>query len=467
MTTSYKNGNTTAKPSTVTINCVLDALAKSGEREASNEAKALLLRMRDSTDPCFDTVNLDTISYTSVIDAYAKSGAPDAAQNAEEVFELMKTDYENGNMAAKPNTKTVNTVMNAWVQSGRKGSTSRADTLLRKLEDSTDETLQPDVVSYSIVMKGYAKSSEHDAVSKTKQVFDRMVAAYEGGNPNARPNVHSYTALITAILRSNARDAAERAERIVRIMQKEYEEGNEYAKPTTLALTMVIDAWAKSGHRDAGERAEALLNWLLDIYDETNDPAVEPNAMTFSAAMNAWAKSKDFQKSLKAKTILDKMIALHESGKMAAKPNTLVITTLINACAYTQGEQSAKTEAFHTATEAFKQLYKSKYGRPNHVTYTTYMVACRNLLPAGEGRTQSIEAVLRRCCQDGQLDKIVVEKAERIMEPERLQAFFGDAVSRDNRIDLTLLPQEWTKNVQSKPRRQQQRQRPRYHNKSP
>lgn len=50
------------RPNTITINCVLDALAKSG---AASRAEKLLTRMEQHSESYLEQVRLNTISYTS------------------------------------------------------------------------------------------------------------------------------------------------------------------------------------------------------------------------------------------------------------------------------------------------------------------------------------------------------------------------------------------------------------------
>lgn len=293
----------------------------------------------------------------------------------------------------------------------------------------------------------WSKSKEPTAVTKTQEVFDRMVAAYEGGNVGARPSLHSYMALMTAVIRSGADDSAERAEGVLEKMFEAYEDGNRSAKPNALAMTLVIDAWAKSGAREGGERAESLLNRMIDLFESGKDDSFKPNEVSFSATMNAWAKARVFGKAVKARAVLDRMVEMYETGRLEAKPNTLIYTTLLNACAYAVGDSVEKIEAFQIATEAFKELCRSKYGIPNHVTYSAFITACRNLLPEGDSRTQSVAAVFHKCCKDGQLDKLIVHRVESVMTPVQLQEMFGCAVGENGKVNLQLLPEDWTRNV--------------------
>ena len=102
-----REGRPEVRPTTVTVNCVLDVLAKNGD---ASRAEALLDRMEEQqySDSSLDRVRLNVISYTSVLDAYAKSGTKGSAHKAEEIFHRMEQAYANGNKEAKPNAHSFN-----------------------------------------------------------------------------------------------------------------------------------------------------------------------------------------------------------------------------------------------------------------------------------------------------------------------------------------------------------------------
>lgn len=102
-----RQGRTNARPNIITINCVLDALAKSGQ---ASRAEQLLTRIEqdESNDAVLDGIRLNAISYTCVIDAYAKSPEKGAAQRAEAVFKRMDQAYRGGNEDAKPTSQSFN-----------------------------------------------------------------------------------------------------------------------------------------------------------------------------------------------------------------------------------------------------------------------------------------------------------------------------------------------------------------------
>jgi hypothetical protein len=155
MVESCRAGNECCKPNTITVNAVLDALAKQGNR--AQEAHELLNSLLGSKDSCLNRIQLNAVSFNCVIDACAKNGGSDAAIKAEEIFRQQEEEYARGNDDAKPKTFTYNTLMNAWVQSGKKGSIQRAEAILNRMEteySSGNEDVRPDAISYSVIMNG-------------------------------------------------------------------------------------------------------------------------------------------------------------------------------------------------------------------------------------------------------------------------------------------------------------------------
>lgn len=60
-----ENGNPALKPNTITINCVLDTLAKSREKGAADRAERLLTQMEESREGHLDMAHPNTITYST------------------------------------------------------------------------------------------------------------------------------------------------------------------------------------------------------------------------------------------------------------------------------------------------------------------------------------------------------------------------------------------------------------------
>lgn len=131
----------------VIYNTVLKALKTSSARDASDRAETILKRMEEQG-------LANTISYTTVIGVLANKGGHEAARRAQHIFDRIQEHATEEDDDCRPNTQTYNSLIHAWV---RAGELTRAEALLKRMEESDDLRIQPSVITYSTLMKGYAK----------------------------------------------------------------------------------------------------------------------------------------------------------------------------------------------------------------------------------------------------------------------------------------------------------------------
>jgi hypothetical protein len=131
-----------------------------------------------------------------------------------------------------------------------------------------------------------------------------------------------------------------------------------------------------------------------------------------SAVIAAWGRSRCIGKSSNARRVLNKMIELHESGHLNARPNTICYTAVINSCAYCVNDVMDKRNALRIAIGTYKDLEKSKYGAPNHVTYANLLNALRNLLPKSPQRSIAVQDIFRSAIKNGCVDLMVIQRVK-------------------------------------------------------
>lgn len=303
----------------VAYNRVLFAWKISNVPDSVERAEAVLERMEKRS-------LTDCISYTTFIGSLASQGTKASAVRANEILDSMLQQYQKEkNTASQPNTHMWNNVILAWARSG---NAERAEQVLNRMEG---ENVEPNVVSYSTVMDGWAKSRDRDAAAKVEAIFQRMQKMYEKGNSMAKPNLVSYVTLINAYANDRDGESAQKAQDALFQMYKEYMEGNTALKPNTQIISAVIEAWQKSGRRDAGEYAEKLLDWMVSVYQDQKDDSLRPNEYSFSSTIAAWSKSRKVGKSTHARKVLNRMKELKQSGVLDVSPNTYCYTAVINS----------------------------------------------------------------------------------------------------------------------------------------
>jgi pentatricopeptide repeat protein len=260
---------------TVICNAALKVFRESQDEGAFASAEQLFEKMlSDGT--------VDIVSYSTMIAIYANETPGQSTQRkAEELLEKMKDS------GLSCNTAIMNGLINLWI---RQGDMGKATSLLDEMEQAYKEgnhDLAPNVVSYTAIMNGWAKSKGSASSRMTDETFQRMEAMVKSGNESAEPNFITYVTLIEGMSKSGQPEAAERAERIVRDMYSKSKNGYSDVKPNVQLISAVINCWGKSGSANAGEHAESLLNWMIEIYEEENDKDLEPNEFAFASGKNA------------------------------------------------------------------------------------------------------------------------------------------------------------------------------------
>ncbi len=176
-----------------------------------------------------------------------------------------------------------------------------------------------------LVINGWSKCAarEPGGAARAEQVFKTMLREYKNGNESAKPNAISYCSLIDAYIKSNDSGSLDRAEEIYDSICKAHSQGNTDVKPSKVLTNQIMDALAKQGF---GEKSQQLLTNLCDLYEESGDPDMQPDARSYTIAINAWAKSRNFTKATKARHILDRMVTSYKAGNVDAKPNVFAYT---------------------------------------------------------------------------------------------------------------------------------------------
>lgn len=131
-----------------------------------------------------------------------------------------------------------------------------------------------------------------------------------------------------------------------------------------------------------------------------------------AATIDAWAKSRNIDKAVRASNVLDKMNKLYESGVECAKPNAVCITAVINACAYSESDPFQKRSALKIAIGTYKSLQKMQDVQANTATYVNMITAIRNLVEQGNGRDAALKSIFDDACQVGLVDSMVIQRTK-------------------------------------------------------
>jgi hypothetical protein len=467
---AYLSGNVALKPTKVTFNSFLAAVAKSHRPDAVEKAEAILTRMEhagvqrdiytyntflnvlarqdcttgENADRAMlilktmedeyrrgnETLRPNAFTYNTVIKAVGKGLGQDAPIRCERLLQRMVHLSENqGRYDLRPGVLTFTTVLDAWARSGRK------DVLLRmeKVIDMMEGFAIPNVVSFNTILSAISKSGLPDAGLRAETVFRRLQASGDA----VAPNNFTFSTIISCWARSRLPGAAERAEAYFRRMEELYKAGNPEFKPVTRTYTSLLHAWAQSSSPDAVERSLKILD-ELEEQSHANLGYFKPNSFTYNAVLNCVAKQEARDRKVKlVKEVYARQIQAYESGNEEAAPNTVTYTILLNACAYAGGTEELNLQAFEFAQEAMQEMRKRNL-RPNAFTFANYLLCCKYLLQNdSEKREEMAKAAFKESCDLGLLTQKIVEVFRSTVSE---QVYTENMVNTVNFLDSSFNP---------------------------
>ena len=381
---------------------LLLALTNSRNQPDGVERSADILRgMEQDVDLCLSTearadatkisvVIPNVVCYNTVIHGYSKLKRP---IEAEELFCRMVERHEQNPLEAPaPNARTLNAAISAWAQSGRRDSGRKAQDLLEAMEGMTsvgdgkkrdaeaeiEATVRPDIFGYNIVLDGWRQGSSIESALDAEKLLQSM----ERGERVVIPDRTSYNTVIDAFCKAGREQqrkqyrkgrhrngirgnshmdgtldnlcAAQRAEDLLHRMD------TAGVRPCTWSFNTVLHAWARSGYgQKAADHASALL-LTMEKHQEQDErlgkkeKLVSPDARSYSAVIDAIARSGDTNAPGRAAEILSRM----ESNGLS--PNVFTLNGILNCWAKSSRYNSA------AATEADNILRKMEENEGEH-----------------------------------------------------------------------------------------------------
>jgi pentatricopeptide repeat protein len=470
MTQLYETGELQDPPDVVSYSIVLDAWAKQawGDPNAAQRAQALLDQMKHATpnnngsNSNIHNSRPNHISYNTVITAHARAGNPQQAeallhemiQQSSSPLVQHNTNANNSNSTAvattlvvRPDVQSFSQVIAAWSRVGTLEAAERAEALLRELmprvgirpnvqtysnclscwakvplmalssssssssndEDNTniptkraqalfdelkeDPQLTPDVINYTTLMNVYGR---HGQPEQAQAVMEDLLTAYERTkDPRLKPNVQSFTTVLSAWshysananttettkksnnnnnANNNGKQAPEHAEAWLRRMA-------EYGvQPNVISYSTVLDAWAKSPHPEAPDRAQAILDHMRTSKTNTT---LRPNAISYTTVMKAYARHG---RAEDAERLLQEML----EDDSLPQPDHYTFSSVLFAWSKSKSPNAA--ERAEWILVRMQELYEAKLLKqpPNVICYSN-VLACWAQVPDGE----RAEAILR------------------------------------------------------------------------
>ena len=179
-----------------------------------------------------------------------------------------------------------------------------------------------------------------------------------------------------------------------------------------------------------------------------SNPATQPNARTFTSAIQCWAKSSDSQKAKRALKLLLTMKEMHKkSGRADIRPAIMTYNTAIDACAKCLGSREEQTEALKIAFAILKSAEADKNVEVNSMTYSMALFAVTKLLPSGPESSQVATALFEKAKKGGHVDQSVVRNVRACVGAKNIQELFEGHADASGQYNIDTFPKSWKRNV--------------------
>jgi pentatricopeptide repeat protein len=400
-----------------------------------------------------DDLEPDTRIYNLLISTYANCGNMVVAEKILDRMETGQVDY-----VPEPDAETYEFMMKGW---SLNGDLDKAAEVLERIENKhPDDFSHIDI--YNAFLEILKRSEDEKAEQLAELILDRMIAKEHLNIPS--PNVESFSLVISCIIRNSGKTkksnvrrkvkslitkmntikninpnhkdivnlniksladvckseaAAFEAEGLLFDMMERYEKASILEeRPSASVFINSIHAWKNVKSNEASDRALALFKLLNEFYRIELDRglAVEdlkPDIRACNACMDVMARSNSDKKGIESLELLQRMKEEYEKlGDIDLAPNLRSYNTVINACAFTKGNEVASKNALRVMFDAFKEMKKSENCEPNQATYGLLLKGCSNLIADETKRQNLAEQVFRACCKAGHCSDFVVDSFE-------------------------------------------------------
>lgn len=244
------------------------------------------------------------LAYTMVMDAYAKSGAKNAGSKAEEMLRKLQ---EKG---MEPNLFCYNMVINAYTNQGRRGgAVDNAERIFHELEEvyrsTLDERLKPDVVTYTSLVTAWSNANRRGyGAKRANQIISDMI---ENG---VNPNIVTYNACLKTLSRSGEKDAPKKALELLEKIENDHLHGDQAVKIDRISYNTALHTMAKSGSPKALLDAERVLEKM----EKNPDKSLQPNLFSYNTVIEGYSKLRNGD-SYRAYIILQKLLEAQKRGR--------------------------------------------------------------------------------------------------------------------------------------------------------
>lgn len=442
-------------PDRITYNTVLLAhcccapVPGSNNSKSKKESAAAAQRATDILHEMLQPescVKPDVISYNTVLSAWAGVGTRFADQKANDLLNEMLSEVSE----VRPDTYSYTTVIHAW--SRRSGSSKKALNLLRSMQQQQrdDAQVQPNKVTYTNVMLALLRDRK---LEDARRLLDEMIEL-SAESHQLRPDVVAFSALLDGY--ADQADRHKNPRQLIRMVLEVLEQMKAMARdnpdvaPNQLTYTSAMSALARSRQWEAGPLAEQLL-------EEMYETGVTPSIIHWNTVLNAYAKSPRANKIHHANRIWDKIAA-----QQHVAPDVITYNTMLSVAANSFASDGfiSRKACLQMGFDVFRALQRDPDCQASSLTFHYLFKIIRKFMPLESIETTTrrwdiIRRIFQLCCEQGCVNEHILEQIVDNMglKEEEVDILLGSckqqwaSSSSESRVSLSSLPAEWSQNA--------------------
>jgi Pentatricopeptide repeat domain/PPR repeat len=422
--TTTMGGSSSGAVGINSFNVVLTAWAKSGMEYGPERAEKLMVLMDEIG------IQPSVRSFTSLIDAYSQTNTWDGASHCERIFNRVLDMYVvDDDESFEPSVVSWTVVMSAWARlskKGFKGAGERADRLLRRMEAlHADGRIRvgPDHIVYVTCMNANAFAKTAEGLARAKEILDEMNERYmDGNNDSFKPTARSIRVLIDCWIRSSLPDKMDEAERVLECYKDHLESlGPPNDPPDTLDVVTEIYKSMVFGWTQDGDPILAQ-QYLQEMVDR----GLEPDSFCFDKVIEANTQLNDPGAMKRSYEVFQLLDECRVRGDVV--PNERVYTSFIRAMIKARVPGLARKA--NAILNRMQDLYQSgnKRVKPTVFTYNAVLLACAESKFVEEFEQSSKEALKVAVTIFNEL------RSESVDEPDHVS--FGNMLRCSNLLPL-------------------------------
>ena len=345
----FKNDNKEVKPDVIAISTVITAWRRSGNENATRRAQVFFERIEKLNDTGKLDVKLDSGCYAALLNCLANAKTEEAVDAAESIFsDLGQRHRDTKDNAIRPTPQLYYAFIKCLANVGRLEKAEGSLMEMHSLYCAGRRDLEPKKHFFNLIMKGWFSSPAEEAPSRAEKMIRWMD---ENLHPEERPDASNYANLLRCWARSRLPESGKRTEALL------FEMAERFGSRRPLVKDCYADVVCALARTRDSERAEELLIRMSEDFTKLQkgpEPPV-PHLRAFIAVLAAYSKkSPSGNLGLRVLRLVQTLREVDRDGK--TKWNFNNVLEAWDAASQGEGSPEARIASFLTQMEELDSL---------------------------------------------------------------------------------------------------------------